>query len=61
MADVVARVHLRDVRDLLDDKRHALAALNDERVHEVVQAIGELQVAIVDALSAFGEPRAKST
>jgi hypothetical protein len=56
VSDIDAAARLRSVREVLERERHALAGLDDDRLDAVVQAMEELEAAIVIALTLLGQP-----
>jgi hypothetical protein len=51
MSDIETESRLRSVREVLEQERHALTSLDDDRLDAVVQAMEALEAAIVIALT----------
>lgn len=56
MSNIEAESRLRSVREVLEHERHALTRLDDDRLDVVVQAMEELEAAIVIALTLLEQP-----
>jgi hypothetical protein len=56
VSDIETEARLRSVREVLEHERHALTRLDDDRLDAVVQAMEELEAAIVIALTLLGQP-----
>jgi hypothetical protein len=56
VSDIEAKSRLRSVRKVLEHDRHALTSLDDDRLDVVVQAMEELEAAIVIALTLLEQP-----
>jgi hypothetical protein len=57
VSDIEAESRLRSVREVLERERRALTRLDDDRLDAVVQAMAELEAAIVIALTLLEQPR----
>jgi hypothetical protein len=56
VSNIEAESRLRSVREVLEHERHALTRLDDDRLDVVVQAMEELEAAIVIALTLLEQP-----
>jgi hypothetical protein len=54
--DIEAESRLRSVGEVLERERHALTRIDDDRLDAVVQAMEELEAAIVIALTLLEQP-----
>jgi hypothetical protein len=54
--DVEARSRLASIRDLLEPERHTLEQLDDDRLDRALEAMEELEAAIVITLALLEPP-----